>query len=112
MDEVFKALGSPIRRAILDIVKNEPGARVSDICLHFEMSRIAVTKHLNLLEEAQLLHSRKEGRERRLYHNPVPIQMIYDRWTDEYSGFWASKMTAIKYKVERESKRKSSSEED
>ena len=101
MDAVFRALGSAVRRRILDIVKNRPGCSVQEVCAHFEMSRIAVMKHLRILEEAQLIHSEKNGRTRELYHNTVPIQMIYDRWTTEYSALWGSRMTRIKYAIEQ-----------
>lgn len=100
MDAVFRALASEPRRRMLDIVKNRPGCNVNDVSAAFDMSRIAVMKHLRQLEEAELILSRKEGRDRRLYHNAVPIQMIYDRWTTEYSALWAGRMTAIKYRVE------------
>ena len=100
MDAVFRALASEPRRRILDIVKNRPGCNVNDVAASFDMSRIAVMKHLRQLEEAQLILSRKEGRDRRLFHNAVPIQMIYDRWTTEYSALWAEGMTAVKYRVE------------
>ena len=102
MDRVFKALASGARRTILDIVKHEPGCSVGDVCVHFEMSRIAVMKHLDVLEEAELVLSEKQGRTRRLYHNAVPIQLIYDRWTTEYSALWASRLTLVKYRVEAE----------
>jgi predicted transcriptional regulator len=91
---------------MLDIVKNRPGCNVNDVCASFDMSRIAVMKHLRQLEEAELILSRKEGRDRRLYHNAVPIQMIYDRWTTEYSALWAGRMTAIKYRVEGAAKKR------
>ena len=100
MDAVFRALASESRRRILDIVKNRPGCNVNDVCASFDMSRIAVMKHLRLLEDAQLILSEKVGRERRMHHNAVPIQMIYDRWTTEYSALWAERMTGIKYGVE------------
>lgn len=100
MDAVFQALAHPSRRRILDIVKNQPGASVNDVCEHFEVSRIAVMKHLRILEQAGLLISEKHGRTRKLYHNIVPIQMIYDRWTTEYSYLWAPHLTQIKYRVE------------
>lgn len=100
MDAVFQALGHPARRRVLDIVKSRPGCTVGDVCEHFDMSRIAVLKHIRVLEAAGLLTSQKHGRERRLYHNTVPIQMIYDRWTTEYSAIWASRLTRIKYAVE------------
>ena len=100
MDAVFKGLASTVRRRILDILKDQPGGSVADVASHFDMSRIAVMKHLRVLEDAELVISQKEGRTRRLYFNPVPIQMVYDRWTTEYSSLWASRLTQIKYRVE------------
>lgn len=100
MEAVFQALAHRDRRKILDVVKNAPGCCVGDVCAYFESSRIAVMKHLKTLEEANLILSRKEGRRRRLYHNSVPIQMIYDRWTSEYGCLWASRLTRVKYAVE------------
>ncbi len=100
MDSLFQALASQARRLILDIVRDKPGCNVNDVCEHFDMSRIAVMKHLRILEEADLLISRKEGRQRRLFFNATPIQMIYDRWTTQFSALWASRLTGIKYAVE------------
>jgi len=100
MDPVFQALAHPARRRILDILKASPGLPVGALSEHFDMSRIAVMKHLKLLEEAQLVVSEKDGRSRLLYHNTVPIQMIYDRWTTEYSQHWASRLTGLKYQIE------------
>lgn len=100
MDLIFAALAHPSRRRILDILKEDPGSSVNDVAKHFDISRIGVMKHLGVLEDAGLLVSEKEGRTRRLYFNAVPIQMIYDRWTSEYSSLWASKLTRVKYAVE------------
>ena len=100
MDLVFKALGNSDRRRILDIVKNDPGCSVNEVCQWFETSRIAVMKHLRILEKAGLLISRKQGRVRELYFNVMPIQMIYDRWTSKYSALWAQQLTQLKYRVE------------
>jgi predicted transcriptional regulator len=105
MGAVFDALGSAVRRRILDIVKNDPGCTVGEVAACFDTTRIAVMRQIRMLEEVELLISRKEGRRRRLYHNPVPIQMIYDRWTSEYSSLWASRMVDLKYRVEGKSKR-------
>lgn len=105
MDAVFRALASPVRRRLLDILKEHPGSSVNDVSDFFDMSRIAVMKHLGILEDANLVHSEKEGRTRRLYFNAVPIQMIHDRWTTEYSALWASRMTRVKYKVEARGKK-------
>lgn len=105
MGRVFHALGSPVRRQILDILKENPGSNVNDVSDYFEISRIAVMKHLKVLEEAELVISEKEGRDRRLYFNVVPIQSIYDRWTTKYSSLWAGSLTRLKYKVESEEKK-------
>lgn len=100
IDEVFAALAHAARRKILDIVKDQPGCNVNDVCDHFEMSRIGVMKHLRILEQANLITSEKQGRVRKLYFNAVPIQMIYDRWTTEFSAYWAAGLTRIKYRIE------------
>ena len=101
MDNVFQALASAPRRQILDIVREKPGCNVSEVCRYFDVSRIAVMKHLAVLENTGLLISRKQGRTRRLYFNAAPIQAIYERWTTEYSGLWASRLTAFKRQVEQ-----------
>jgi len=100
MDAVFQALAHRDRRRVLDLVRNHPGCCVEDLCAHFTTSRIAVLKHIRVLERAQLLHSEKVGRKRRLYFNVVPIQIVYDRWATEYSALWAGKLTRLKYQVE------------
>lgn len=101
MDVVFAALASEPRRRILDVLKQEPGANVNRVCEFFdEMGRIAVLKHVDLLEDANLLVSEKVGRERQLYFNPVPIHMIYDRWTTEFSAYWSGPLARMKYRLE------------
>ncbi|NNF26745.1 MAG: helix-turn-helix transcriptional regulator [Gemmatimonadetes bacterium] len=100
MAAVFDALGHETRRRILDIVKARPGSSVGEVAVQFDTTRVAVMHHIRQLEACDLIVSRKEGRTRRLFHNPVPIQLIYDRWTDEYGGFWASKMADVKYALE------------
>ena len=101
MDAVFAALASEPRRRILDILKKEPGANVNRVCEFFdEMGRVAVMKHLGVLEGASLVVSEKVGRERLLYFNPVPIHMIYDRWTTEFSAYWAGRLARMKYRLE------------
>lgn len=106
MDATFKALAHPERRRILDILKQRPGVCVNELCAYFDTSRIAVHKHLQVLERAQLIQSVKSGRERKLYFNSVPIQMIHDRWTSEFSRLWASQLTRIKYTVEAKGKKR------
>ena len=100
MDNLFHALASAPRREILDIVKDRPGCSVTEVCRHFDVSRIAVMKHLNVLEKASLLISEKHGRTRKLYFNAAPIQMIHERWTTEYSAMWAARLTDFKRAVE------------
>ena len=109
MDAVFHALAHEIRREILDLLREEPGQGVGKLAAHFDVSRIAVMNHLTVLEKAGLVVSQKQGRERRLFMNIMPIQMIYDRWSDAYSEHWASKLAAIKYAAEREAKKEGSS---
>lgn len=92
---------------MLDIIRQHGGCSVRDVTANFDMSRIAVMKHLKVLEGAELVVSQKEGRTRHLYVNMAPIQMIYDRWTTEFSSLWAGRVTRIKYAVERSSKRSS-----
>ena len=100
MDALFQALGNESRRRMLDIVRLEPGIGVGALAGRFDVSRIAVMKHLAVLEQANLVVSEKEGRVRRLYFNAVPIQMIHDRWTTEYSAYLAGQVTHIKYLAE------------
>ena len=100
MDAVFQALAHRDRRRVLDLVRNNPGCCVEDLCRHFAISRIAVLKHLRVLERAQLLHSEKIGRKRRLFFNVVPIQLVYDRWATQYSALWGGKLADVKYRVE------------
>jgi predicted transcriptional regulator len=109
-DKVFQALASQPRRRIIDLVIQTPGCSVNEVAQHFKISRIAVMKHLGILVDARLIVSRKRGRTRELFFNAAPIQMIYDRWSDEYSRFWVTQAVDLKYKVEKQgraNKRKS-----
>ncbi len=100
MDALFAALCHADRRRILDVLRSRPGSSVNEVCAHFDTSRIAVMKHLRVLEAADLVHSEKHGRVRRLYFNLVPIQMIHDRWSTQYGDLWARRLLDVKYKVE------------
>ena len=101
MDAVFAALASEPRRRILDVLKKEPGCNVNRVTEFFgDMGRIAVMKHLAVLEGANLVVSEKVGRERLLWFNPVPVHMIYDRWTSEFSAYWAGRLARVKYRLE------------
>lgn len=105
MDQVFHALAHETRRAVLDLLRDAPGTPVGKLAAQFDVSRIAVMNHITVLESANLVVSEKDGRTRRLYLNIIPIQMIYDRWSDAYSGHWAGKLTTIKYAAERAAKK-------
>jgi len=100
MDKVFQALASAPRREILDIVRDKPGCSVMHVCRYFDVSRIAVMKHINVLEKAGLLISEKQGRTRRLYFNVIPIQTIHERWTTEFSALWAGRLTEFRRRAE------------
>ena len=100
MDAVFQALANESRRRMLDVVKESPGIIVGALASEFDVSRIAVMKHLRVLEEAGLIVSEKAGRTRRLYFNAVPIQLIHDRWMTDYSAYWSGSLTRLKYAAE------------
>ncbi|MEM9388190.1 MAG: metalloregulator ArsR/SmtB family transcription factor [Pseudomonadota bacterium] len=101
MDDVFHALAHQTRRRILDLVRDQPGLAVGELARSFDVSRIAIMNHLAVLERAGLVISERAGRSRRLYLNAAPIQMINDRWLNDFSGHWASRLMAIKYAAEQ-----------
>src|SRR3972149_6064439 len=100
--KTFKALADPNRRMMLDLVKESPGMTVSDLTSHFHFTRYAVLKHLRVLEDAGLIVRRRNGKTKELYINAIPIQAVYDRWISHYSALWASRLTALKYELEKE----------
>jgi len=106
LDIVFQALAHQTRRMILDIIKTNPGCSVGELSAYFDVSRIAIMNHLSVLEKAGLITSEKQGRVRHLYINIAPLQMIYERWTDEYSSYFASQITDIKKSAEQTHKKK------
>lgn len=103
MDAVFAALASRTRRAMLDILQREPGCNVNRMAEQFDIGRVAVMKHLGVLEAANLVVSEKVGRDRRLWFNVVPVQLIHDRWTSEFSRYWAGGLANLKHRVENAS---------
>ena len=84
MDAVFKALADESRRKLLDKLFQSDGQTLSELCQHLDMSRQAVTKHLVLLEKANLVATVWRGREKLHYLNPVPLHEIYERWIGKY----------------------------
>jgi DNA-binding transcriptional ArsR family regulator len=102
LDAVFFALASESRRRILDLLKLEPGCNVNRVCGHLEndIGRFAVMKHLATLEAAGLVIAERSGRERLLWLDPTPIHWIHERWTTEFSAYWAARLTRLKYSAE------------
>ena len=84
LDKVFKALADASRRQLLDRLRSDNAQALGELCEHLDMSRQAVTKHLKLLEEAQLVVTIWRGREKLHYLNPVPIHEIAERWIGKY----------------------------
>ncbi|MFO0815828.1 MAG: helix-turn-helix transcriptional regulator [Gemmatales bacterium] len=84
MDSVFKALADPGRRLLLDRLHEHNGQTLGSLCGHLAMSRQAVTKHLALLEEANLVVVQWRGREKLHFLNPIPIHQLADRWINKY----------------------------
>ena len=84
IDRVFKALADPSRRRLLDLLHAENGQTLGELCAHLDMTRQAVTKHLVLLEDANLVVTVWRGREKLHYLNPMPINEIFDRWVGKY----------------------------
>jgi uncharacterized protein YndB with AHSA1/START domain len=100
MDEVFKALSDPTRRSLLDELFREDGQTLSSLEERFEMTRFGVMKHLKLLEEAGLVVTRRRGREKLHFLNPIPIRQVHDRWVSKYAEPWAASLTGLKQKLE------------
>jgi DNA-binding transcriptional ArsR family regulator len=102
MDEVFKALGDPTRRDLLDQLFKSDGQNLSALEGRLPMSRFGVMKHLKVLEEANLVVTRRRGREKLHFLNPVPIRLVYERWVSKYAEPWATALTGIKRELEEE----------
>jgi len=100
VDTAFKALGDPTRRALLDALFARDGQTLVALAAPHDITRIAVAKHLRLLEEAGLVVSRRRGREKLHYLNPVPIRLIHDRWVSKYTEGWAGGLVGLKGELE------------
>ena len=97
----FDALAHPIRRAILDLVRDQPAMAAGEIASHFpDVSRPAVSKHLRILRDAGLLRARTKGREVRYRLDPRPLQEMYERWLYRYAPFWEQSLANLKRQVE------------
>jgi DNA-binding transcriptional ArsR family regulator len=102
MDEVFRALADPTRRALLDELFAKDGQTLGALEGRFEMSRFGVMKHLKVLEEAGLVVTRRRGREKLHFLNPVPIRLVHDRWVSKYAEPWAAALTGLKKSIEED----------
>src|SRR3954464_14968355 len=111
MDEVFKALADPSRRVLLDHLRDRDGRTLGELCeLLPEMTRFGVMRRLGVLEEAGLVVTRRAGREKHHFLNPVPIQLIHERWISKYSEPWVRGLVEMKRELEcRSTSTKSSS---
>jgi DNA-binding transcriptional ArsR family regulator len=99
-DRVFKALADPTRRLLLDRLYERDGRTLTELESQVEMTRFGVMKHLRALEEAGLVVTRKSGREKLHFLNPVPIRLVHDRWIDKYTERQVSALTELKRKLE------------
>jgi len=100
-DRVFKALADPTRRHLLDQLFERDGRTLGELREGVDMTRFGVMKHLAVLEDAQLITTRKSGREKLHYLNPVPIRLIHDRWIDKYTERRVSALTQLKSSLEK-----------
>jgi uncharacterized protein YndB with AHSA1/START domain len=100
MDAVFRALADPTRRSLLDELFREDGQTLSALEERFAMTRFGVMKHLRQLEEAGLVVTKRRGREKLHFLNPVPIRLVHDRWVSKYSEPWAAALSGLKTRLE------------
>jgi len=102
MDAVFRALADPTRRSLLDRLFEEDGQTLSALEQRLPMTRFGVMKHLKLLEEAGLVTTKRRGREKLHFLNPVPIRLVHDRWVSKYAEPWAAALSGLKTTIEEE----------
>jgi DNA-binding transcriptional ArsR family regulator len=105
MDAVFKALADPSRRKLLDELHKENGQTLSKLCEDLDMTRQAVTKHLVLLEKANLIAVMWRGREKLHYLNPMPLHEIYERWIGKYERHRLQALSDLKKGLEQSKKK-------
>jgi DNA-binding transcriptional ArsR family regulator len=106
MDEVFKALADPSRRSLLDRLHARGGQTLNELCEGLAMTRQAVTKHLAILEEANLVSTIRHGREKLHYLNPVPIHEISERWIGKYERHRLQALGDLKRGLEKNNTKK------
>src|ERR1700754_3724344 len=99
-DGVFKALADPTRRFLLDLLFARDGRTLTELESELEMTRFVVMKHLRVLEDANLVVTRRSGREKLHFLSPVPIRLIHDRWIDKFTERQVSALTELKSQLE------------
>jgi DNA-binding transcriptional ArsR family regulator len=104
IDKVFKALADPGRRRLLDVLHKDNGQTLTALCEHMDMTRQAVTQHLQLLEQANLVAVVWQGREKLHYLNPVPLFEIQERWISKFERSRLSALRDLKQKLEGDDK--------
>jgi uncharacterized protein YndB with AHSA1/START domain len=100
MDAVFKALGDRTRRSLLDELFERDGQTLGELEERLPMTRFGVMKHLRVLEEANLVTTKRRGREKLHFLNPVPIRLVHDRWVSKYAEPWAATLAGLKRRLE------------
>jgi uncharacterized protein YndB with AHSA1/START domain len=100
VDTVFRALADPTRRSLLDELFEQDGQTLSALEQRLPMTRFGVMKHLRVLEEAGLVVTRRRGREKLHFLNPVPIRLVHDRWVSKYAEPWAATLSGLKRRLE------------
>jgi DNA-binding transcriptional ArsR family regulator len=103
LDQVWKALSDPTRRAILDVLRDRPRTTTEIVGRVPQLSRFGVMKHLEVLRQAQLVSTREAGRQRVNSLNVVPIRQIYERWVGPFQELWSGELLGIKDMAETES---------
>jgi DNA-binding transcriptional ArsR family regulator len=101
-DRVFKALADPSRRFLLDLLFERDGRTLTELESGVEMSRFGVMKHLKVLEDAGLVVTTKQGREKLHFLNPVPIRLVHDRWIDKYTERQVTALVDLKKELEKD----------
>lgn len=104
IDKLFKALADPSRRALLDSLNAKNGQNLTELCVGLDMTRQAVTQHLDLLQEANLVSVQWQGRAKLHYFNPVPIHEIYERWIRKFEEQRLAAQHRLKTKLERKTR--------
>src|SRR2546421_5406010 len=101
MDAVFRALADPTRRSLLDELFKEDGQTLTALEERLPMTRFGVMKHLKVLEQANLVVTKRRGREKLHFLNPVPIRLVHDRWVSKYAEPWAATLSELKHDLEK-----------